>query len=82
MSGSPKMTNKLPLPVFFKSSAMCKSAFMRAFKHRDAAKFVELRGVGFVVERARDQHVKIRVAGFAGGGNQVGALDGAELRRR
>ena len=32
MSGSPKMTNKLPLPVFFKLSAMCRSAFIRAFK--------------------------------------------------
>ena len=31
MSGSPKMTNRLPLPVFFRSSAMCRSAFMRAF---------------------------------------------------
>ena len=37
MSGSPKMTNRLPLPVFFSSSAMWRSAFMRAFKHRDAA---------------------------------------------
>ena len=31
MSGSPKMTNRLPLPVFFSSLAMCRSAFMRAF---------------------------------------------------
>ena len=30
MSGSPKITNRLPLPVFFRSSAMCRSAFMRA----------------------------------------------------
>ena len=30
MSGSPKMTNRLPLPVFLRSSAMCRSAFMRA----------------------------------------------------
>ena len=30
MSGSPKITNRLPLPVFLRSSAMCKSAFMRA----------------------------------------------------
>ena len=30
MSGSPKMTNRLPLPVFFRSSAMCRSAFIRA----------------------------------------------------
>ena len=31
MSGSPKITNRLPLPVFFRSPAMCRSAFMRAF---------------------------------------------------
>jgi len=31
MSGSPKMTKRFPLPVFFRSSAMCRSAFMRAF---------------------------------------------------
>ena len=31
MSGSPKTTNRLPLPVFFSSSAMWRSAFMRAF---------------------------------------------------
>ena len=30
MSGSPKMTKRLPLPVFFRSSAMWRSAFMRA----------------------------------------------------
>src|SRR3990167_7172015 len=30
ISGSPKMTNRLPLPVFLMSSAMCRSAFMRA----------------------------------------------------
>ena len=32
MSGSPKMTKRFPLPVFFKSSAMCRSAFMRALR--------------------------------------------------
>ena len=32
MSGSPKMTNRFPLPVFFRSPAMCRSAFMRALR--------------------------------------------------
>ena len=32
MSGSPNTTNMLPLPVFFSSSAMCRSGFMRAFR--------------------------------------------------
>ena len=49
-------------------------------QHRDAAELVELRGVGLVVERAGDQHVETGVARFAGGRDQIGALDGAELR--
>ena len=32
MSGSPKMTKRLPLPVFFRSSAMWRSAFIRALR--------------------------------------------------
>ena len=32
MSGSPKMTNRFPLPVFFRSPAMWRSAFMRALR--------------------------------------------------
>ena len=32
MSGSPKITNRLPLPVFFRSPAMCRSAFIRALR--------------------------------------------------
>ena len=48
-------------------------------EHGDAAELVELRGVGVVVEGAGDQHVEVGVAGLAGGGDQVGARDGAEL---
>ena len=40
----------------------------------------ELGGVGVVVEGAGDQHVEAGIAGLAGGGDQIGALDGAELR--
>jgi hypothetical protein len=57
MSGSPKITNRLPLPVFFKSSAMCRSAFMRALSTGHAAQLLELRGVGLVVEGTGDKHV-------------------------
>ena len=32
MSGSPKMTKRFPLPVFLRSSAMCRSAFIRALR--------------------------------------------------
>jgi hypothetical protein len=71
MSGSPKMTNRLPLPVFFRSSAMCRSAFMRALS-TGCGRACELGGVGVVVEGAGDQHVEAGVAGLAGGGDQVG----------
>ena len=49
-------------------------------EHGDAAELVELRGVRLVVEGAGDQHVEAGIAGLAGGGDEVGALDGAELR--
>ena len=49
-------------------------------EHGDAAELVELRGVRLVVEGAGDQHIETGIAGLAGGGDQVGALDGAELR--
>ena len=49
-------------------------------QHGDAAELVELRGVGVVVEGAGDQHVEAGIAGFAGGGDQIGARDGAEFR--
>src|SRR5262249_49766034 len=32
-----------------------------------------------VVERARDQHVEASIASLAGGGDEIGALDGAKL---
>ena len=37
-------------------------------------------GVGVVVEGAGDEHVEVGIAGLAGGGDQIGAGDGAELR--
>ena len=43
ISGSPKITNRFPLPVFLSSSAMCRSAFMRALSTGNAAQFFELR---------------------------------------
>ena len=36
--------------------------------------------MGVIVEGASDQHVEAGVAGFAGGGDQIGAGDGTELR--
>ena len=46
---------------------------------RDAAELAELRGVRLVAERAGDQHVVVGVGGFAGGGDEIGPGDGAEL---
>ena len=47
---------------------------------RDAPELVELGGVRLVVEGAGDKHVEARVGGLAGGLDEVGARDGAELR--
>ena len=49
-------------------------------EHGDAAEFVELRGVGVVVEGAGDEHIKAAITGLTGSGNQIGAGNGTELR--
>ena len=79
MSGSPKMTKRLPLPVFFSSPAIWRSAFMRALQNRDAAEVGELRRVGLVVERAGDQHIEAGVACLARCRHQIRAGNGAEF---
>ena len=66
MSGSPKMTNRLPFPVFFRSSAMCRSAFHAGLQHRDAAELVELGGLRVVVVMRMHRSV-VR---FRGGGDR------------
>ena len=48
-------------------------------EHGQAAELVELGGAGLVVEGAGDEDVEIGIAGFAGGGDEVGPGDGAEL---
>jgi hypothetical protein len=45
----------------------------------DAAEFGELGRVGVVVEGAGDEDVESGVTGFAGGGDKIGAGDGAEF---
>ena len=45
----------------------------------DAAEFVEFAGVGVVVEGTGDEHVEACVGGLSGGGDQIGAGDGAEF---
>ena len=49
-------------------------------EHGDAAQLVELRGVRLVVEGAGDQHIEPGIARLAGGGDEIRALHGAELR--
>ena len=49
-------------------------------QHGDAPELAELRGVRFVVEGAGNEHVEVRVTRLAGGGHQIRARDGAELR--
>jgi hypothetical protein len=49
-------------------------------EHGDAAEFGELGRVGLIVERAGNQHVEAGVGSLARGGDEIGALDGAELR--
>jgi len=44
------------------------------------AEFFELGGMRVVIEGAGDQHVEVRIRGFAGGGARVGAGDGSKLR--
>jgi hypothetical protein len=48
-------------------------------EHRDATQFIELRGVGFVVEGTGDEDIEPGVPCFAGGGDKIGALDGPKL---
>ena len=48
-------------------------------EHGDAAQLVELGGVRLVVEGAGDEHIETGIARLAGGGDEVGALHGAEL---
>ena len=48
-------------------------------EHRDAAELVEFGGVRLVVEGAGDEDIEVGIAGFARGGDEIGARDGAEL---
>ena len=73
MSGSPKTTNMLPLPVFFSSSDMCRSGFIRAFRIVKRPSLAEFRRMGVEVEGAGDQHVEAGLDRLARGGDEVGA---------
>ena len=79
MSGSPKMTNRLPSQVFFRVSGNAQVGVRARLEHGDAPELAELRRVRHVAGRAGDQHVVVGVGGLAGGDYQSGAGDGVEL---
>ena len=79
MSGSLKMTNRLTFLAFFEVAGRVQAGVNARPEDRGAAEPAELGGVRPVAERAGDEHVEVGVGGFAGGGHQVGAGDGAEL---
>ena len=80
MSGSPKMTNRFPLPVFLRSFGHVQVGVHPSFEHGDAAQLVEFRGVGLVIESAGDQHIEPSIAGLTGTGDKIGALNGCRTR--
>ena len=41
---------------------------------------LKLRGMRLVVKGAGDQRIEVGIAGFTGSSDEIGALDGAELR--
>ena len=80
MSGSPKTTNRLPLPVFFSSVRHVQVGVHPRLQDREAAEAAQLGGVGVEVEGAGDQHVKAGVGRFARGGDEVLPADRAVFR--
>ena len=46
----------------------------------DATQLIELRGMGFIVERTGDQHVEVGICGLARGLYEIGTGDGTEFR--
>ena len=71
MSGSPKMTKRFPLPVLARSSAMWRSAFMRALRTGNAPSLLNSRCVSLEVERARDEHIETGLSGLAGSAHEI-----------
>src|ERR1700730_925314 len=81
MSGSPKMTKRLPLPeFFFEVIGHVQIGIHPGLEDRDAAQLIEFRGVRLIIESAGDENIEIRVARLAGGKHQVLMLDSAKLR--
>ena len=79
MSGSPKMTNRFPLPVFFRIAGHVQVGVHARLEDGNAPELPELRRVGFVVERAGDQHVEADVRCLAGSRDQIRSRDGTKL---
>ena len=82
MSGSPKMTNRFPLPVFLRSSAHVQVGVHPSFEHGDASQLIELCSVRLVVEGASDQHIEPSIAGLTGAGDKIGGAGRCRTRGR
>ena len=80
MSGSPKMTKRLPLAGVLQVVGHVQVGVHPRLEDRERAELVEVGGVRLVVESAGDEHVEARVRGLAGGLDEVRPRDGAELR--
>ena len=80
MSGSPKTTKRLPLPVFFSSSAMCRSGFIRAFRIGSGPSLASSEAWASKLKAQAISTSKRASVGLARGGDEVGARDRAEFR--
>ena len=74
MSGSPKMTKRLPLPVFLRSATV-QVGVHASLEHGMRPSLVNS-VVWASFERAGDQHVEPRIASLAGGGDRRSAFEG------
>ena len=80
MSGSPKDDEQVAVAGVLQVVGHVQVVVHPCFQHWDAAEPFELGGVGVVVEGAGNQQVEPGFRGLAGGLDEVGAGDGAELR--
>lgn len=80
MSGSPNTMNRLPLPVFFSSPAMCRVWVHLGFEDRQRGEAVQFGSVRVEGERAGDQHVEPRLRRLTRCGYEIDARKRAELR--
>src|SRR5689334_9939021 len=79
ISGSPKTTNRLPVPVFFSLAGHMQIGVHPRLQDRDAADPFELGRMGVEIEGAGDHDVEPGVGRLTRRLDQVGARHGAEF---